>query len=137
MAEGFEIDVDAASVLAMLDQLGERSDVLVHEASGETAEAVQFEWRSRVRRATGRYYEAIRRKEAEGPLRGFHVYVDQMSNPDGGMRAKNFPIWQEEGTKYMAATPAMQAAIDLEEGLHLRRVSDALQEGIDEVNGLG
>ena len=134
MADGFTIEVDRAAVLLMLDQLGESAEAHVHDAAGVTAERVQDEWRGRVRRRTGRYYEAIRIEEAGEPMHGFRVYVDKMSDPDGGTRAANFPIWQEEGTKRMHARPAMKNAVSLEQGPHLRRVSEALGDAINEVN---
>lgn len=128
------IEVDAGHILRMLDQLGERAEETVHDASGETAIRLQEEWRARVRRRTGRYYEAITREEAEPPLRGWRVFVDTMSDPEGGTRAKNFALWQEGGTKYMVARPARESAIAIAEGAHLRVVEEALQDAIDEVN---
>lgn len=134
MSDGLEIEVDAADVLAMLDQLGERAEDIVHEASGVTAERIQAEARARVRRATGRLYEAITREEAELPMRGWRVFVDKMSDPDGGTRAANFPLWHEYGTKYMTAQPFLTNSAELEEGPHLRRVEDALEDAILEAN---
>ena len=134
MANGLVIEVDAEDVLAMLDQLGETAEVLVHEASGETAEQIQLEARARVRRATGRLSEAITREEAGEPLRGFRVFVATMSDPNGGRRAANFTLWHEYGTKYMTAQPFLTNSAKLEEGPHLQRIDEALQAGIAEVN---
>lgn len=135
--KGLVIDVDASEVFEMLDLLGERAEDAVHEASGETAEAIQMEARARVRRDTGRLSEAITREEADEPLRGFRVFVAKMSDPNGGTRAANFPLWHEYGTKYVEAQPFLTNSARLEEGPHMRRIEDALQESIDEVNGLG
>lgn len=132
MANDLVITVDAADVLAMLDQLGPTAAALVHDESRITAEHIQQGARSRARRATGTLVEAITVEEM-GPMGGYRVFVDEMTDARGP-RAEEFALWHEAGTKHMSAQPFMEVSARLEEGSHLRRLSDALQTAIDEVN---
>lgn len=134
MADGLEIEVDAADVLAMLVQLGDKAEVLVHGASMVTAELIQQEARARARRRTGRLIEAIEVVEQGPPMFGFKVQVEDMRD-ERGRRAEEFPIWHEFGTEKMTAQPFMFNSATLEEGPHLRRVIEAIQAAIDEENG--
>lgn len=130
------VDVDATELLAALDRLGDGAEVVCQEAALETSRVIQREGRARVRRATGRMREAIWYDTAPGPLGGYRVYLLPMSDPDGGMRPENFGLWHEVGTEKMTAQPFLLISAQMEEGAHLRRVSDAVQDAIDE-QGLG
>lgn len=129
MADGITISVDAQEVLDLLDQLGPAAEEHVHEVSKITAGRIQSEARGRVRRATGRLQYAITVEEAEAPMRGYRVFVGPMVG-----RPREFALWHEFGTEHMDAQPFMSSAAELEEGPHLRRIADALQDAIDEVN---
>lgn len=134
MADGIRIDVDAADVMAMLVQLGDTAEVLIHDASRVTAARIQDEARARARRRTGRLVEAIEVEEQGPPMHGFKVVVGEMTD-ERGRRAEEFAIWHEFGTKKMAAQPFMFNSAKLEEGPHYRRVVEALQAAIDKENG--
>jgi hypothetical protein len=134
MADEITIEVDAADVLALLNRLGPAAEIHVHEASRVTAERIQQEARSRVRRATGIMHDAIIIEAAGPPMHGYRVFVDDMID-ERGPRAHEFPLWHEAGTKHMKAQPFMEVSAQLEEGAHLRRLSDALQDAIDQENG--
>lgn len=131
MANELTIDVDATDVLKLLARLGDAAEVHVHAVSEITAVRIQAEARARARRATGRLFHAIKVREMGPPLHGFQVYVDQMAD-ERGRRPDVFPWWHELGTEHMDAQPFMSSAIELEEGPHLRRIAEALQDAIDQ-----
>ena len=129
MAGELQIDVDAREILRMLDVLGDRAAVAIKAACLETARSIQSEGRARLARqtaGTGKTAEAITIEDING---GFKVYVGSVSG-----RAENLPLWLEVGTKYMTSRPFLFASALVEEGPHLRRVSEALQDALD---GLG
>jgi hypothetical protein len=125
--------VDATDVLDLFDRLGPAAEPVCHAVSRVTAERVQQEARARARRRTGRLIEAIDVEEMGPPMHGYRVFVDEMTDARG-RRPPEFPFWHEEGTKHMSAQPFMNNSAALEEGPHLRRISDALQDLIDEEN---
>lgn len=133
MADQFIIEVDADEVLAMLDRLGDKAEVLVHQASEVTAERIQEEARARARRRTGRLIEAIEVVEQDGPMHGFKVVVEDMTD-ERGRRAEEFPIWHEFGTEHMSAQPFLFNSAKLEEGPHFRRIVEAIEQAIEEEN---
>lgn len=130
------VDVDDADLLAALGQLGDRADLICHEEAIETGEIIVREARARVRVATGTMRDAITMEVADGPLRGVRVFVAPMADPagrwGGGLRPANLPLWHEDGTKKMEAQPFLLISGRLEEGAHLRRVAEAIQQAIDE-----
>lgn len=132
MPNELKITVDAKDVLAMLKRLGPAADAYVHEVSEITAVRIRTEARARARHATGRLQNAIKIREMGPPLLGFQVYVDAMAD-ERGRRPDIFPWWHEKGTQHMDAQPFMSSAVELEEGPHLRRIAEALQDAIDEV----
>jgi HK97 gp10 family phage protein len=131
MAGELRIDVDVSALLAAFDRLGPVAERACHAAARATAERVREEARARVRRATGQTASAITVDEAEPPLGGWRVYVDRM-----GSRPANLPIWIEFGTSKMPAQPFLFNSAQLEEGAHLRRIAEAIEDAIGEV-GLG
>lgn len=131
MAKELTITVDATEVLELLHRLGDAADRHVHAASEVTAVRIRTEARARARRATGRLVNAINVREMGPPLLGFQVYVADMAD-ERGRRPDIFPWWHELGTEHMAAQPFMSSAAELEEGPHLRRIAEALQDAIDE-----
>lgn len=130
MADHVTIDADFSEVLRALDRLGTLAEKYVREASRETAERIADETKRRIpRRAGGPTRTA---HTAEGVTirdlgdRGFLVFVLQ---PD----MHGLPQWLEFGTRHMVAKPALFPAARLEEGAHLRRIIDGLNQAIDEV----
>ena len=128
MADTLTIDVDATALLRMLDQLG-RSAAAQHlkAAAKVTAERIATEAAARVARRTGKTAAGIKVEETRTG-NGYVVFVRRPEMP-------GLPAWLEFGTKYMTARPFLFASARLEEGPHERRVAQALQEAIDEVQG--
>lgn len=137
MSDLLQIDVDTAEVLAMLDRLGEAAEVYAKEASMETAEAIDREATARVKRREGvtarnivhtdHLPEYLGGEPGRNPTSAF-VYVEAKQRPD------NIAIWLNFGTKFMAGDDFMFTAARLEQGNHLRRLADKLQEACDEVS---
>lgn len=127
-----KVTVDTAEVLAMLEAFGPAAQPHVFEASRITATRVQQEARSRARRATGVLQNAITVEELPPGL-GFEVFVDEMSD-ERGPRSDEFALWHEAGTVKMKPQAFMGPAAQLEEGSHLRLISDALDAANDEVS---
>lgn len=131
MADRLTVDVDAREVLQALDRLSVAAERALKRAARETADAIAREARARARRATGRLAEAITVEEIAS---GYRVFVSPMQDPAGGTRADNFGLWHEHGTKFMTAQPFLFSSARLEEGTHLRRVAEALQDAIEEAS---
>lgn len=137
MSQLLTISVDTISLLAAIDRLGDhQAEARVKAAAKVTADRIQTEARARVRRATGATATAITVQEAPGPLGGYRVFVGPTRDAHGFSRPDNLPLWLEFGTRYMGAQPFLFNSARLEEGPHLRRVAEALQDAIDDV-GLG
>lgn len=129
MAGELTIDVDATNLLRLLDQLDDRAGEALKMVAKETAERIRTEARARLSRqtsGTGQTAEAITIEDIKG---GYKVYVAPVSG-----RAENVPLWLEFGTQRATSRPFLFAAAVLEEGNHLRRLTEALQ---DELTGLG
>ena len=131
MADRLTISVDVRALLAALDQLGPAAERHVHRAARITAEQIRDEASGRVRRATGKTAGAITIEEAPPPLGGYRVFVGAVLG-----RAANLPQWIEFGTRRMEARPFLFSSARLEEGAHLRRISEAMTKAIAET-GLG
>jgi hypothetical protein len=103
-------------------------------AAKVSAENIAQEYRGRI----------ARRKS--GPTRSRHTgdtirvipatvgigYLVGAESPD----MPNLPHWLEKGTVKMTARPALVPAAELESGVHLLRISEAIQSAID-AKGLG
>lgn len=137
---GFSVDVDDAAVVAALNTLGDSAQPYINDASRESAESMEHEAESRLHRqlgpnATGQTEAGIEAR----PANDGNGYVVVSSND----RMPNLPLWKEKGTKKgkprshsEAATPYFYVSAELERGAHFRRISNALQEAIDD-KGLG
>lgn len=128
MAEAFRVDVDARALLAALDRLDERIGVRLKDVARDTAERIQRDARARLARqthGTGQTADAITVEDIRG---GYRVFVGPQGN-----RPANLPIWLEFGTKRMTARPFLFATATLESGPHLRRVREAVEDAIAEV----
>lgn len=137
MSELLSVDIDNSEALRMLDQLGDAVERYAKEAAMETAAAIDDGATARVRRRQGKTARNIvhtdHLPEYLGGAPSFNktaafVYVEAVERPD------NLSIWLNFGTKYMSGDDFLFAAARLEEGNHLRRLSDALQRGCDEVS---
>lgn len=137
MSDLLNIDVDATDALRMLDALGEAAERYAKEAAMETAAAIDDGATARVRRRQGITAQNIvhtdHLPEYLGGSPSFNktaafVYVEPIRRPD------NLTIWLNFGTKYMSGDDFLFAAARLEEGNHLRRLGDKLQDACDEVS---
>jgi hypothetical protein len=129
-----KLEVDNAAVLAALDQLGDRAEIYIKTASKVTADRIAVEARGRIRRSGepthGGTHTADRVTVVESYDRsGWVVIVPHPEMP-------GLPGWLEHGTKFMEAMPALFPSARIEEGPHLRRIAEALQDAIEGV-GLG
>lgn len=135
--DGFTCEIDSTRALHMLEQLGADAEVVALEAARETGVAIDAEATSRVRRREGVTAQNIVSNEhlpqylggtpSTNPTAVF-VYVEAIRRPD------NIAIWLNFGTKHMVGDDFLFASVRLEEGNHLRRLTDKLQERCD---GLG
>jgi len=139
MADGLIVEMDAVEVVEALKTLGDFAQPYINDASQESAEAVEAEAKSRLRRQllnpTGYTESGIESKPAfDG--NGYVVISSHGLMP-------NLPLWIEKGTKKgkpgsstQSARPYFYVSAQLEQGAHLRRMSEALQDAIDD-RGLG
>lgn len=137
--DGIEVDVNTADILAAIARLGPAAEAAVDAAALETATAIVREAKGRLQRqlsgsSSGLTLEGIQIERAD---RGGFI-VGSSRNP-----FPNLPLWIEKGTKKgkprshaHAPRPYFYDSAELEEGPHLRRVSEAVQQAIDQ-EGLG
>jgi len=127
VSQFLSIDADATAVLAALAGVGPSVERKIRAASKITADNIQREWVSRMRRRTGLTAGSIKVEEA----RNGNGYVVLSGN-----RRSHIAQFNEFGTKYMTARPAAFPAMELERGPHDRRIIEAINDGIRE-KGLG
>ena len=127
MADMFTADVDATQAIAMLDRLAQSADFVTLTSARETAKNIVSEAQARVRRRTGVTQSEIH----------FDLTYDGKGYVVLGFRKNvgDFPIdkYLEYGTDYMSRKPFFFSSAQLEEGPHLRRTIDAVQEWLDAV----
>lgn len=140
MADGVMVNIDTTDLVAALTALGDKAQSYVNAASKETADAIVTEAHARLRRqlgpnATGETEAGLAARPAYDG--NGYVVVDENS------RMPNLPLWIEKGTKRgdagshtAAARPYFYVSAQLEEGAHLQRISDAVQQAIAD-QGLG
>jgi hypothetical protein len=149
MADGFRFSMDARQVLAALERLGPVAEPHIKGAARVTAEAVQRSAQARVARRTGFTSKNIVVREST-TIKGYVVTMgDVVSEQETarrvqmGMRKtakskywneKHTGLWLEFGTA--APRPFRLPAAEIEQGPHLRRVREALQDAEAAV-GLG
>jgi hypothetical protein len=126
--DSFTITADAREVLALLDTAGAAIDDVCRNVARETAKRIVFGARSRVRRATGQTAEGIHFEESFDRT-GFMVLAYAS---DGDARGP-VDYWLEHGTKFMLARPFFLAQAAIEEGPHLRRMTEAVAEKLEEM----
>ena len=124
----FAIEVDKEGVIAALDAAPEGLRQVIKTESRETADIIADRARARVARRTGKTAERITVEETRNGD-GYIVWVPHPDNP-------NLPTWLEFGTKFMKSREFLFNSAREEEGPHLRRVEEAVQEYFDD-KGLG
>lgn len=137
--DGVKVDVDATELLASIARLGPAAEAAVDVAALDTSRAIVSEAKSRLQRqlsgsSSGLTLEGIRIDRADRG--GFLVVSDR--NP-----FRNLPLWIEKGTKKgkprshtHPARPYFYDSAELEEGAHLRRVTEAIERVLAD-QGLG
>lgn len=131
MSDLLTIRADATALVAAVDRLGDSLSARVNAAAKETADAIADEARRRVRRRTGRTMEMIRVEPTGDDERaGWIVRANDRATK------KHIDSWLEFGTIHMTAKPFLFNSAALEEGNHYRRLTEAVQDAIDD-EGLG
>lgn len=120
------IDADPKQVLKALSRLEVSLEKELKAVAKVTAEAIASEARGRVKRRTGETARGITVQEARSGS-GYVVLVEQPENP-------TLDVWLEFGTKHMMAAPFLFASARLEEGPHMRRVIEAINDAIEEAS---
>lgn len=126
MSQLLTIDVDARGMIAALDRLGEAAAMHVRQAAFLTAGAIKQEALARVARRTGTTAAGITVAPTDNGD-GYVVFVERQQLP-------GLPGWLEHGTQFMTARPFLFVAARLEVGPHDRRISEAIQDAIEEAN---
>lgn len=140
MADGFVIDVEEAAVIAALEGFGDFAQPYVNQASRQSAESIEREAVSRLRRQLGAFSTgATEAGISSRPADDDNGYI-VVSERDP---FANLPLWIEKGTKKgkpgshsEPARPFFYVSAELEKGAHFRRLEDALQAAADD-RGLG
>lgn len=139
MSDRLIVEMDASELVAAIARLGTVAETLVRDAAFETANRIDAEATSRLNRqlgpgASGKTAAGIAvRPDFSG--KGFIVVSER--DPFA-----NLPIWLEKGTKRGGGThanvarPYFYVSAFLEEGAHLRRVTEAVSAALQET-GLG
>ena len=131
--------LDRNAVDAAIAELGDVITPFILDADNETADAIIAEARARLRRqlgpdATGQTEASIVKRPAYDG-NGIIVTVERDPFP-------SLPWWLEKGTRRgrgnhpNVARPFFYTSALLEQGNHQRRISEAVQRGID-AKGLG
>jgi len=125
VADGLTIDVDASSVLAMLDRLGPVAEYFVRQTAKETAERIVARAAGRVAHLTG---DTRRNIDTALLRRGVGYAVVQYPVTT---KKRKVPRFLEHGTRYMVAQPYFDVSAVAEEADHRRRLEQALQDALD------
>ena len=127
MADSFDATVDASQVLALFDRMGPSMDFLAREVGRDTAKNIVREAQARVKRATGVTAKGIH-WELTRDGKGYVVLAYTKGNqPDP------VDIYNEYGTEKMFAKPFFMVSAELEEGPHMRRLIERMEEWLAEV----
>lgn len=123
----FTATVEATEVIGLLDRLAQSADFVCLEVARDTARRIVSEAQRRIRRATGETAGEIH-FELTRDGKGYVVLGYQEGIGD-------FPIdkYLEWGTKFQSPHKFFFSSAQLEEGPHLRRLTDRIQEWLDEV----
>ncbi len=121
----FSASVDTTEVVALLDRLAYSAQFVLLEVARTTAQKIVQEAQARVRRATGEtaseiHYELTR--DGTG-----YIVLGYRVGGNKGVVDK----YLEFGTKYQYAKPFFFSSAMLEEGPHMRRLIDRMQEWLD------
>ncbi len=121
----FTASVDATEVVALLDRLAYSAQFVTREVARTTAEKIVHEAQARIRRATGEsaseiHYELTRDETG-------YVVLGYREGGNEGVVDK----YLEFGTKFQYAKPFFFSSAQLEDGPHMRRLVERMQEWLD------
>jgi hypothetical protein len=126
VADGFTSTVDASALLAMLDRVGPSLEFHTRDVARETAKRVAVEATSRVSRREGITASGIH-WEMSRDGKGYVVMAYEAG--------KQAPVdkYLEAGTKFMRARPFFFASAEIENGPHLRRMEERVQQVLSDL----
>ena len=127
MADGFEFTVDVASILSLVDRVGASAEFHVRDVARETANLVIAEARARMGRAAHPTGETIGGLSVE-MLKGTQLGYAVVQAANTGKLGQKVPRFLEHGTRHMMERPYFDAAAELEQGGHLRRMEERLAQ---------
>jgi len=152
VADGFRITAETRGLIDAIDRLGPRVEELCAQAAQVTADNIVREARARLARATSGHGTGLTMKgivrspganrgagwavlsSRQHPLISWHTMKKTGRSHTQAVTQSNVPIWLEMGTRYMAPRPYFFVSADLEADAHDRRMREAIQRAIDEVN---
>jgi hypothetical protein len=121
MADAITASVDATELLALLDRVGPSIEFHARDVARETAGRIVTEAQARVARRGGTTARGIHMdftRDGKG-------YVVLAYEPDVQAPVDKY---LEAGTKFMLAQPFFFASAEIENGPHLRRLQDRVQD---------
>lgn len=130
MPDGFTATVDATGIIDLFDRMGPSMDFLAREVGRDTARRIVDEAKARLAR------------ETHGTGKTASEIHFELSNDGGGYvvlaytaGAQRAPVdlYLEYGTSKMFARSFFWAAVELEEGPHLQRLTAAMEAWLAEV----
>ena len=127
MADGFSAIVDSTKLLALMDRVGPSLEFHTRDVARETAGRVVAEAERRVERATGKTAEGIHAemtKDGKGYL---------VMGYTAGAQPSPVDIYLEFGTEYSYKRPFLFSSALLENGPHLRRMQERVQQVLDDL----
>lgn len=144
------LSIDTADVLRLLNRVQPTIEPKLKAVAKVTADRICTEARRRVPVRTGRLRDSIEVREDQSrhgyvvgtflvPKVGISLHTRKKTGRQHTQRVTqdNLPLWIEKGTaphSHADARPFLDPAGKLEEGPHLRRLTDVLE---DELRGLG
>ncbi len=121
----FTASADTAEAVALLDRLAYSAQFVTREVARTTAEKIVREAQARVRRATGETASEIHweltHDEKGYIVLGYDTRVNKTFVED----------YIEHGTKFQYAKPFFFSSAQLEEGPHMRRLVERMQEWLE------
>ena len=120
--DSFSVSVDATALLALMDRVGPSLDFHCRDVGRETAKRIAAEATARVKRRTGVTATGIK-WDMTYDGKGYVVTAYTK-----GHQPDPVDIYLEHGTKYSYAQPFFFASALLEEGPHMRRLTERIEE---------
>lgn len=123
----FSASVESQAVIAMFERLAQSADFVCRSVALETAERIVAEAQNRARRRSGVTASEIH-FELTRDGKGYVVLGYRT-----GVGESPIDKYLEFGTVHMYARPFFFSSAQLEEGAHMRRLTDALVQWLQDV----